>query len=108
MLWNGYTFTIPNDADVALINFAKNHSHPNIILDWLKLNTKRTVWNVIRHWQCETLSDNGKVSLSDVFINRMLIPIFLPRDGFFYFRDKIINEQRRRRLQNRTRDPSYT
>ncbi len=97
LLWNGYTLNIPFDADVALIGFAKNQSNPNVILNWIKANTKRTVSNVIKHWQCETLAINDKVPASMVFVDKTLLSIFLPREGLQYFKNKILQDQTRKR-----------
>lgn len=95
--WNGYTFNIPYDADDFTIKIAKERLELNEILTWLKGNTKRTINNVIRHWACEQMSENGTVSASRVFLDRTLLSLFVPKDGLIFFRNKII-EQRNKRL----------
>lgn len=96
LIWNGYTLIIPYDADDFTIKVAREHLGLNPILDWLKKNTKRTIGNVIKHWQCETMSNNGKVSASRVFANETLLSIYMPREGFQFFRNKIFEDHIRR------------
>ena len=96
LLWNGYTFTIPYDADDFTIKIAKERLELNEILAWLKANTNRTIYNVIRHWTCQFMSNNGTVSASRVFLDRALLSLFVPKEGLIFFRDKIIQDQQKR------------
>ncbi len=106
LLWNGYTLNIPKDADDFTIRIAKEHLGLNMILDWLKQNTTRTPDSVIRHWSCEALSENGTVSASKVFLDKTLLPIFMPRKGLLFFRQKIM-EQHIRNMTNRNQPKVY-
>jgi death-on-curing protein len=97
LLWNGYTFHIPYDADEYTIRIAKEHIGLNEILEWLKRNTSRWPENVLRHSACESeLSKDGTVSASRVFLDRTLLAIFMPRTGLRFFRDKILEQHRKR------------
>ena len=97
LLWNGYTFGIPYDADEYTIRVAKEHLGLNEILNWLKDNTNRTIDNVIRHWACESsLSKDGTVSASKVFLDKTLFALFMPRGGLLFFRQKILEQHKKR------------
>jgi death on curing protein len=98
--WNGYTFIIPKDADVFTIRIAKEQLELNEILSWLIKNTKRTVFNVLRNWECQTLSNQGTITTSKVFSNQTLLSVYLPRDGLKFFANKIVEDQRRKRLMS--------
>lgn len=96
LLWNGYTFTIPYDADDFTIKIAKDRLELNEILAWLKANTNRTIYNVIRHWTCQFMSNDGAVSASRIFLDKALLSIFVPKEGLIFFRNKIIQDQQKR------------
>lgn len=96
--WNGYTFMIPKDADVFTIRIAKECLELNKILSWLIKNTKRTVYNVLRSWECQAFSNEGKVTASKVFSDHTLLDVYFPRDGLKFFVSKIIEDQRRKRI----------
>ena len=94
LVWNGYTFNIPYDADEFTIKIAREHLGLNEILNWLKRNTTRTPFNVIRHWECEmNLQEDGTVSASKVFLDRTLRVVFMPRQGLRFFVMKIMEQQ---------------
>jgi death-on-curing protein len=102
LFWNGYNFVIPIDADDFTIRVAKDRLSINDILIWLKQNSKRTPYNVIRHWMCATaLSGEGTVTASKVFVDEALRLIFFPTDGLRFFRNKIIQEHRKKMLQKK-------
>jgi death-on-curing protein len=94
--WNGYTFTIPKDADVFTIRIAKERLELNPILSWLTKNTKRTVYNILRNWECQVLSDQGKVTASKVFSDNTLLSVYLPKEGLKFFVSKIRDEQKKK------------
>jgi death-on-curing protein len=97
LLWNGYNFTIPVDADDFTIEVAKGKKDLNDILFWLKRNSKRTPFSLIRHWLCSIrLSKDGTVSTSKVFADETLRALFVPIDGLIFFRDKIVEEKIRK------------
>jgi death on curing protein len=100
LIWNGYSFVIPNDADEFTIKIAKERLELNEILCWLKKNVRRTPSNVIRRLECQLLSKDGAVSTSKVFLNETLLSVYLPRDGLKFFVYKIIDAQQRKRLAN--------
>ena len=99
MRWNGYKFTIPYDADDFTIKVAREHLGLNPILIWLKDNTSRSIGNVLRHWVCESgLSPDGTVSASKVFLNETLLSMYLPREGLIFFKNKVIEEQKKKSI----------
>jgi death on curing protein len=95
LLWNGYTLNIPYNADEFFIKAAKEHLASNAILEWLKKNTSRTLINIIHHWECETLSDKGRITPSRVFVDKALRNLFMPPNGFRYFVEKLIREHKK-------------
>ena len=97
LLWNGYTFRMPYDADVFTIRVAREHLGLGPIFNWLKRHTSRSIDNVIRQWACKTLSENGKVSASKVFVNQTLLSIYLPREGLLFFRYKIMEQKNKQK-----------
>jgi hypothetical protein len=89
------------DADDFTIKVAKDRLGLNEILDWLIKNTNRTWLNVIRQWFCKLgASKDGTISTSKVFSDDALILFFMPRDGFNFFRYKIIQEQHNKWLKS--------
>jgi death-on-curing protein len=52
--WNGYKLVIPSNADDFTIDVAKGKFGLNDVLIWLRRNTVRTPFTVLRHWFCET------------------------------------------------------
>jgi hypothetical protein len=97
LFWNGYSFIIPFNADDFTIDVAKGKLGLNDILFWLKRNSKRTPYNVLRHWLCSTsFSNKGTVSASKVFVDDALRTIFVPIDGLIFFRDKIMEDKRKK------------
>ncbi len=95
LLWNGYTFNIPYDADDFTIKVAREHVELNEILQWLVRNTSRTWTNVLRQWTCGLqICADGTVPVSKVFANDAALVIFMPRDGFNFFKSKLEEHKR--------------
>jgi death-on-curing protein len=100
LIWNGYKFNIPYTADEFTIRIARDHLGLTQILEWLKSNTTRNIWTLLRHIACQNnLAPDGTVSASKVFLDETLITLFLPRDGLLFFKNKILEEQRKKAFQ---------
>lgn len=95
LLWNGYTFNIPHDADEFTIRIAKEYLGLNTILDWLKNNTTRTLGNVLRHWLCESLFSHEDKFVSKTFVSSGFWDTFVPREGLLFFVSKVQEKHRK-------------
>ncbi len=102
LIWNGYTFNIPRDADDFTIMVAKDKLGLNEVLQWLVKNTSRSWSNVVRQWMCRlSVGKDGAVPTSDIFAGEATIIIFMPLTGFAFFRWKL-EEHKRRKAQGST------
>jgi len=96
--WNGYKLVIPRDADDFTIDVAKGKFGLNDILSWLKRNTVRTPFTVLRHWFCET-----EISMYDeIPISKRLETLpktfLFPLDALRYFRVKVMKDRIKARM----------
>lgn len=88
--WNGYKLIIPKDADEFTIDAAKRRFGLNDILIWLRLNTERTPFTMLRHWFCENeiqMPEYGKIPPAKR-LEALPRVFFFPFDAVRFFRAK--------------------
>lgn len=93
--WNGYTLVIPKDADEFTIDVAKGKYGLNDVLIWLRRNTKRTPFTVLRHWVCETEVETSKSKKIPAARRLETLPraFFFPLDAVRFFRAKVMEDR---------------
>lgn len=91
--WNGYKLIIPKDADDFTIDVAMGRFGLNDILVWLRKNTRRTPFTVLRHSFCENeVTLHGRMSAARAFQSLPHI-LFFPSDALRFFRIKIMEDK---------------
>lgn len=89
LYWNGYNFTIPEDAADFTIEIAKGKHTLNSILSWLMRNGRSTSFSILRNkffWICASLS-NEKFGLAPLIT--LLAPYILPLYPIMFFRKRV-------------------
>lgn len=91
--WNGYNFTIPEDADSFTIEVAKGNRNINEILLWLTKNSERNFNSVLNSFVCNGTNwvrENLPLlrELAEIFT----VVFFIPDTPFIFFRRKIQHE----------------
>jgi death-on-curing protein len=91
--WNGYKLMIPSNADDFTIDVAKGKFGLNDVLIWLRRNTIRTPFTVLRHWFCEIeILEHPQISTAKRLEN-LPRAFFFPRDALLFFRAKVMEDR---------------
>jgi len=99
--WNGYKLMIPSNADDFTIDVAKGKFGLNDVLIWLRRNTIRTPFTVLRHRFCEIeILEHPQISTAKRLEN-LPRAFFFPRDALLFFRAKVMEDRIKKARQAR-------
>ena len=96
--WNGYHLKIPKDADSFTIDVAIGKFGVNDILTWLKRNVRRTPKTVVNHWICSIEMTATEFDPVPKRPENLPKTFFFPLDALLFFRYKIHEEKKRKRI----------